>query len=111
MFYGEETGNQKYQACVLAVRYGRAGGKKQDYTSIIVKAMIGHYDREEETWLTNEELLAKIQESVRKEAEGIKKEYSPDALSHDVPLYAGNVTGDVGCGGSTAGETGRNTAE
>ncbi len=41
MFYGEETGNQKYQACVLAVRYGRAGGKKQDYTSIIVKAMIG----------------------------------------------------------------------
>ena len=73
MFYGEETGNQKYQACVLEVRYGRAGGKKQDYTSIIVKAMIGHYDREVETRLTNEELLAKIQESVRKEAEGIKK--------------------------------------
>ena len=48
-------------------------GKKQDYTSIIAKAMIGHYDREEDTHLTNEELLAKIQESIRKEAEGIKK--------------------------------------
>lgn len=48
-------------------------GKKQDYTSIIVKAMIGHYDREEKPQLTNEELLAKIQESIRKEAEGIKK--------------------------------------
>lgn len=48
-------------------------GKKQDYTSIIAKAMIGHYDREEETHLTNEELLAKIQESIWKEAEGIKK--------------------------------------
>lgn len=35
--------------------------------------MIGHYDREEDTHLTNEELLAKIQESIRKEAEGIKK--------------------------------------
>lgn len=48
-------------------------GKKQDYTSIIAKAMIGYYDREEENHLTNEELLAKIQESIRKEAEGIKK--------------------------------------
>ncbi len=48
-------------------------GKKQDYTSIIAKAMIGHYDREEETHITNEELLAKIQESIRREAEGIKK--------------------------------------
>ena len=48
-------------------------GKKQDYTSIIAKAMIGHYDREEETHLTHEELLAKIQESIRREAEGIKK--------------------------------------
>lgn len=48
-------------------------GKKQDYTSIIAKAMIGHYGREEQTHLTNEELLAKIQESIRKEAEGIKK--------------------------------------
>lgn len=48
-------------------------GKKQDYTSIIAKAMIGHYDREEETHLTNEELLKKIQESIRRETEGIKK--------------------------------------
>lgn len=48
-------------------------GKKQDYTSIIAKAMIGHYDREEETHLTHEGLLAKIQESIRREAEGIKK--------------------------------------
>lgn len=48
-------------------------GKKQDYTSIIAKAMIGHYDREEETHLTNEELLAKIQESIRKEVAEIRK--------------------------------------
>lgn len=50
-------------------------GKKQDYTSIIAKAMIGHYDREEETHLTNEELFAKIQESIRKEAAEIKKSF------------------------------------
>ncbi len=37
--------------------------------------MIGHYDREEETQLTNEELLAKIQESIRKEAAEIKKSF------------------------------------
>ena len=48
-------------------------GKKQDYTSIIAKAMIGYYDRKEENDLTNEELLAKMQESIRKEAEEIKK--------------------------------------
>lgn len=48
-------------------------GKRQDYTSIIAKAMIGHYDREEEAHLTNEELLAKIQESIREEAAEIKK--------------------------------------
>ena len=48
-------------------------GKKQDYTSIIAKAMIGYYDRKEETNLTNEELLAKIQEGIRKEAEEIRK--------------------------------------
>ena len=48
-------------------------GKKQDYTSIIAKAMIGHYDRKEETHLTPEELLAKVQESIRKVAEEIKK--------------------------------------
>ena len=51
-------------------------GKKQDYTSIIAKAMIGHYDRKEETHLTDEELLAKIQESVRKEAVEIRKSLS-----------------------------------
>lgn len=51
-------------------------GKKQDYTSIIAKAMIGHYDREEETHLTYEELLAKIQESIREEAADIKKSFS-----------------------------------
>lgn len=48
-------------------------GKKQDYTSIIAKAMIGHYDRKEESHLTHEELLAKVQESIQREAEGIKK--------------------------------------
>ena len=48
-------------------------GKKQDYTSIIAKAMIGHYDRKEEAYLTHEELLARMQESIQREAEGIKK--------------------------------------
>ena len=51
-------------------------GKKQDYTSIIAKAMIGYYGREEETDLTNEELLAKIQESIQREAAEIKKSFS-----------------------------------
>ena len=49
--------------------------KKQDYTSIISKAMIGHYDRKEETHLTHEELLAKVQESIRRETEEIKKSF------------------------------------
>ena len=48
-------------------------GKKQDYTSIIAKAMTGYYDREGEKRLTHEELLAKVQECIRREAEGIKK--------------------------------------
>ncbi len=47
-------------------------GKKQDYTSIIAKAMIGHYDREKEAHLTHEELLAKIQEGIREETAEIK---------------------------------------
>ena len=51
-------------------------GKKQDYTSIIAKAMIGYFDRKEETHLTNEELLAKLQESIQREAEEIKKNFS-----------------------------------
>ena len=51
------------------------GGKKQDYTSIIAKAMIGFYDRKEETDLTNEELLAKIQESIQREVAEIKKNF------------------------------------
>ncbi len=50
-------------------------GKKQDYTSIIAKAMIGYYDRKEEKHLTHEELLAKIQESIRREAAEIKKNF------------------------------------
>lgn len=50
-------------------------GKKQDYTSIIAMAMIGYYDRKEETDLTHEELLAKIQDSIRKEAAEIKKSF------------------------------------
>ena len=50
-------------------------GKKQDYTSIIAKAMIGYYDRTEETDLTHEELLVKIQESIRREAAEIKKSF------------------------------------
>ena len=51
-------------------------GKKQDYTSIIAKAMIGYYDRKEENHLTHEELLAKIQESIQREAAEIKKSFS-----------------------------------
>ena len=51
-------------------------GKKQDYTSIIAKAMIGYFDRKEEIHLTNEELLVKIQESIQREAEEIKKNFS-----------------------------------
>ena len=51
-------------------------GKKQDYTSIIAKAMIGYFDRKEETHITNEELLAKLQESIQREAEEIKKNFS-----------------------------------
>lgn len=50
-------------------------GKKQDYTSIIAKAMIGYYDRKEENDLTNEELLAIIQESIQREAAEIKKSF------------------------------------
>lgn len=50
-------------------------GKKQDYTSIIAKAMIGYYDRKEENHLTHEELLAKMQESIQREAAEIKKSF------------------------------------
>lgn len=50
-------------------------GKKQDYTSIIAKAMIGYYDRKEENHLTHEELFAKIQESIQREAAEIKKSF------------------------------------
>ena len=50
-------------------------GKKQDYTSIIAKAMIGYYDRKEENHLTHEELLAKIQESIQREVAEIKKNF------------------------------------
>lgn len=50
-------------------------GKKQDYTSIIAKAMIGYYGRKEETDLTHAELLAEIQESIQREAAEIKKSF------------------------------------
>lgn len=48
-------------------------GKKQDYTSIIAKAMTGYYGREETTSLTHEELLAKMREIIQREAAEIKK--------------------------------------
>ena len=48
-------------------------GKKQDYTSIIAKALIGHYGREETTSLTHAELLAKMREIIQREAAEIKK--------------------------------------
>lgn len=61
---------------ILQGRYQEPpGGKKQDYSSIIAEAMIGHYDRKEEMHLTNEELLAKMQESIKREAEEIKKSF------------------------------------
>ena len=61
---------------ILQGRYQQPpDGKKQDYSSIIAEAMIGHYDRKEETHLTNEELLTKMQESIRMEAEEIKKSF------------------------------------
>lgn len=47
-------------------------GKKQDYTSIIAKALIGHYGREETTSLTHAE-LAKMREIIQREAAEIKK--------------------------------------
>ena len=62
-------------------------GKKQDYTSIIAKAMIGHYDRKEETHLTHEELLAKVQESIRREAEEIKKSFPQTPFPMMYPTY------------------------
>ena len=37
--------------------------------------MIGYYDRKEENHLTHEELLAKIQESIQREAAEIKKSF------------------------------------
>ena len=62
---------------ILQGRYQQPpDGKKQDYSSIIAEAMIGHYDRKEETHLTNEELLAKVQESIKREAEEIKKNFT-----------------------------------
>ena len=61
---------------ILQRRYEEpSDGKKQDYSSIIAEAMIGHYDRKEETHLTNEELLAEVQECIKKEAEEIKKSF------------------------------------
>ena len=63
-------------------------GKKQDYSSIIAEAMIGHYDRKEEVHLTNEELLAKMQESIRKEAEEIKKCFSQSPFPMMYPYAA-----------------------
>lgn len=61
---------------ILQARYQQpSDGKKQDYSSIIAEAMIGHYDRKEDTRLTNEELFAKMQESIRMEAEEIKKSF------------------------------------
>lgn len=37
--------------------------------------MIGYYDRKEENHLTHEELLAKMQESIQREAAEIKKSF------------------------------------
>ena len=83
-------------------------GKKQDYTSIIAKAMIGHYDRKEETHLTHEELLLKVQESIRREVEELRKSFPQTPFPMMYPLYADTGTRDADCGG-TAGETNTNT--
>ena len=83
---------------ILQRRYAEPpDGKKQDYSSIIAEAMIGHYDRKEETHLTNEEILAKIQESIKREAEEIKKRFpqSPFPMMYPyMPIAPGtqNIT-------------------
>ena len=79
-------------------------GKKQDYTSIIAKAMIGHYDREEEIHLTHEELFAKIQESIRKEAADIKKSFpqTPYPMMYPyMPMAMPGIQTDIAKTGKT----------
>ena len=69
-------------------------GKRQDYTSIITKAMTGYYDRKEEAHLTHEELLAKVQESIKREVEEIKKSFpqSPFPMMYPyMPMMAAGM--------------------
>lgn len=53
---------------ILRFRHDLLAGKKQDYTTILAKAMVGYYDRD----LTNRELLNELRESIFKEADKIK---------------------------------------
>ena len=42
---------------ILRFRHDLLTGKKQDYTTILAKAMVGYYDRIDDRDLTNRELL------------------------------------------------------
>lgn len=57
---------------ILRFRHDLLTGKKQDYTTILAKAMVGYYDRIDDRDLTNRELLNKLRESIFKEADKIR---------------------------------------
>ena len=57
---------------ILRFRHYLLTGKKQDYTTILAKAMVGYYDRIDDRDLTNRELLNELRESIFKEADKIR---------------------------------------
>ena len=57
---------------ILRFRHDLLTGKKQDYTTILAKAMVGYYDRTDDRDLTNRELLNELRESIFKEADKIR---------------------------------------
>lgn len=57
---------------ILRFRHDLLTGKKQDYTTILAKAMVGYYDRIDDRDLTNRELLNELRESIFKEADKIR---------------------------------------
>ena len=57
---------------ILRFRHDLLTGKKQDYTTILAKAMGGYYDRIDDRYLTNRELLNELRESIFKEADKIR---------------------------------------
>lgn len=56
----------------MRFRHDRLTGKKQDYTTILAKAIVGYYDRIDDRDLTNRELLNELRESIFKEADKIR---------------------------------------